>query len=353
MQINPIKIFTSYQAPLKTNFLGGKTNFSNLSPLDKDTVSFSGKTLKSDVKKTNNSERPALRTAQRIYEDSDYAYGQLRYILSQTFDMPVIDINSHKAKEKMDRAINDNRKKPVIMITSRRKSPNSIAEKMASWKLRSMSSTKNTLNDIIGAKIVVSGTSTREGDYVLDKLTEAVKKGRLKIKEIKNHNQGDKTLNYATKAKINKLLNAARKTNSTCTYIDQPRDTGYLAIHIITDEITDGYSAEIQIMGLDVAKFKEIEDFCYKCRAEKEIPPELKEFKDIFQILNENPKLNQEYMEYTKKAYAHERKKGSHKAENSGRFLPIPKGSSLPKALDFNKIASTIKMTDKKEAPSN
>ena len=352
MQINPIKIFTQYQTPLKTSFSGVKANFSNLTPLEKDMVCFSGKILKSDVKKANNSERPALRTAQRIYEDSDYAYGQLRYILSQTFDMPVIDINSHKAQEKMERAINENRKKPVIMITSRRKSPNSIAEKMASWKLRSISSTKETLNDIIGAKIVVSGTSTKEGDYVLDKLTEAVKKSRLKIKEIKNHNQEDKTLNYATKSKINKLLNAARKTNSTCKYVDQPRDTGYLAIHVITDEIADGYSAEIQIMGLDVERFKKIEDFCYKCRAGKQIPSDFQELKDIFQILDENPKLDQEYMEYTKKAYAYERKKGAHKAENPGRFLPIPKDSSLPKIFDFNKIATIIRIINKKETPS-
>lgn len=354
MQIAPLNSFNFKAYSNKLPFFGSANSFSNLAPLAKDTVSFSGKTSPSDVKKMNLSERPRKTTAEKIYKGSEYAYKNLKFIISQNLDSQVIDIDGHNAEEKLSRAINDNNGKPIVAITGRRKSARSIAEKMASQKLRSISGTKETLNDLIGVRIILSGKSTQEGDSVLDDLTEAVKMNRLKIKEIKNHNQEDPSLNYVTNGKITKLLSAARKTYPTCKYIDEPRDSGYLAVHIITDEIADGYNGEIQIMGLDVARFKGIEDLCYKCLAGKEIPSKYAPIAKHFEQLKDNDKLKQDYMEYTKRAYARERRKPMHKAHEYEEFLSIPKDLSISKELDFNNITKEIRKIDsKKRSPKS
>ena len=38
------------------------------------------------------------------------------------------------------------------------------------------------MNDIIGARIIVSGVGTKEGDYVLDRLAQGVKETPLNIR---------------------------------------------------------------------------------------------------------------------------------------------------------------------------
>ena len=348
MQINPVKIFNFNTSSIKPAFIG-QTRYANLAPLNKDTVIFKGKISTGEEKKISHSDRPRITTADKIYEDSDYAYGLLKYAISKALDMSVIDINSHNAHDKIIRTINGRQHEPVVLITGRRKSSESIAEKMASQKLKGIDETKETLNDLIGVRIILSGKSTEEGEYVLDKLGKAVQKKRIKIKEIKNHGQNDPKLNYVSKKGINKFLKIARNEMPMCKYTDEPRNSGYLAVHILTDEIFDGYNAEIQIIGLDVSELKEIEDLCYKCLAGKNIPEKYSEIAKRFQPLREDESLKNEYMEYTKKAYAKERKRPMHKAKASKKFLSIPKNSRIPKNLDFNQLSSAKLSADIKE----
>lgn len=346
-------------------------NGANLAPLAYDTISF-GEAAKSrkkkvetapedatDVKATvtktsskrmSHSDRPTLNTSQGIYDEAKFAFSQFKSILRYTFDAPVIDRDSFSYENQVDRALEDNKDEPVLMIVARRKSPNSIIEKMSQKKIRSKIGAKKELNDLLGAKIVVTGAGTEEGDYVLDQLTDAVKKGRLKIKEIKSHNQEDKTLRYATKPKINKLVEAARKNGSPCcTYVDQPRDSGYLAIHIITEDIADGYNAEIQIIGLDVSRFKDLEDLCYKCHAGKNVPKKYKKIQEMFKQVHSDEKLTADFLEYTKRAYAHERTKPIHGKDGYSEFLRIPSDLTIPKELDFNNIAKLKESIDRTE----
>lgn len=333
-------------------------NGANLAPLSKDTVSFSGakksEDSKTSSKKVEHSYRPTIKTSQMIYDESAYAHSQLRNILRHTFDMPVIDHDDISYEHKKRIAFEENQDKPVLMITSRRKSPHSISEKMSQKRIKSKVAAKNELNDLIGAKIVLTGNSPEEGDYALGKLTEAIKKGRLKIKEVKNHSQENQDLRYASKGKINKLIDTARKNGSPyCTYVDQPRDSGYLAIHLITNEIADGYRAEIQIIGHDVAKLKEIEDLCYKCHAGKNVPSKYKPIKAMFKQVHDNEKLTDDYLEYTKRAYAYERLKSIKRKKMFESFLTIPNDLNIPKELDFNNIAKIKSDIDNEEKRKN
>lgn len=334
------------------------TKYANLAPLSKDTISFSGnkkaEISKTSDKKMEHSYRPTIKTSQIIYEEASLAHEQLQSILRHTFDMPVIDKDDINYEHKKEIAFQENQDKPILMITTRRKTPRSISEKMSQKKIRSKAGAKSELNDLIGAKIILTGNSAQEGDYVLTKLTDAVKRGRLKIKEIKNHNQENPNLKYVTAGKINKLIETARKNGSPyCTYMDQPRDSGYLAVHIITDEIIDGYNAEIQIIGHDVSKLKEIEDLCYKCHAGKNVPSKYKPIKAMFKQVHDSEKLTDDYLEYTKRAYAYERLKSIKRKKMFESFLTIPNDLNIPKELEFNNIAKIKTDIDNEEKRKN
>ncbi len=342
---------------------------SNLSPLEHDTVSFTAakrsvtdhlsETAKpitqisdSWSKKMDKSERAPLNLTQKLYDESGYAFNKLKLLLQDAFpEANVIDLDSSTADSVMTRSLEESKDKPVVMITARRKSPNSIAEKMASSHIRSKKGAKEELHDLIGARIIVSGTSTSEGEYVLDRLAESVKKGRFKVAQVKNHSQENPKLSYVSKRHLNRFIDVNRKKNgaSSCEYIDAPRDSGYLAIHIITDEIADGFSSEIQIMGLDVERFKEIEDICYKCHAEKGVDKKYKPLEELFAPVVENKRLRKDYLEYTKRAYEYERLKPIHDKNEYDSYFPIPKDLDIPKELDFNNIARLKARIDTEE----
>lgn len=342
-----------------TNLLNG--NFSNLAPLPFDTVSFGEarkrpnlrpvpedvpvakvKRSSSGEKRIDHSERTSLNLTQRIYDESEYAFKKLKLILSDAFPgIKVVDLDNENARGIMSRELADNQNKPVILITARRKHPASISEKMAQSHLRSKKAAKERINDLIGARIIVSGNSTKEGEYVLDRLTDAVKKGRFRIKHVKNHLQEDDRLNYVGRKRLDKFVADNRRINgiSSCKYTDEPRDSGYLAIHIITDEIEDGFNAEIQIMGYDVERFKELEDICYKCHAKKGVLKKYKPLEEIFKPVQQDPRLQREFLEYTKRAYAYERLKPLTSDKTESEYLKIPSDLNIPKELDFNNLA--------------
>ena len=346
MQINSINNFLNIPKIKSTKSCASFGCYPNLKPLPKDTVSFSGnikqEKIDSSSKKIEHIYRPNLQTATKLREESNFAYSLLQYFLKQEFDAPVIDTNSKFYEENMLNSTTSNKNVPVIAITTRQKSANSIAEKMATLKVKNAEEAKAAMNDIIGARIIVSGNSTKEGDFVLQKIQNLIKKGKLKVIEVKKHGQEDKRLDYVSDKALKKFL----KTAKNCEFKDQPRDSGYLAVHLITDNIIDGYNAEIQIMGLDVVRFKEIEDLCYKCSAGKNIPPKYKEFAEDFKVLKEDPKIAEDYLEYTKRAYAKERGKDDFPSNKNLEFLPVPDDLSIPESLDFNRIAHMKNMAD-------
>lgn len=348
MNINSINNFSIQTLPQKLPFLGNFGIKGNLAPLEKDTVSFTSNVSKTSSKKMDYANRPNLAAATKVYQDSEYDFDQFKYTLGQIFDAPVIEMGAIDYKGKINRAIDERQNKPIIMIETRRKTPTSIAEKMASLKLNSADEAKNEMHDIIGARIILSSPSKKDGDQVLETLTNAVKKGKIKILEIKNHSQENPELHYASRGKLGKLLTACRKKTPMCSYKDEPRDSGYLAIHLITDKLSNGYKAEIQIMGLEVAKFKEVEDLCYKCHSGKALHSKYKSLQKEFEPLKDKNTM-EEYLEYTKRAYARERLKTEHKKGSLEEFLPIPKDlKKIPKNLDFNTIANKKRILDLK-----
>lgn len=343
------------------NYLDKNTPFfkygikGKLAPLEHDMVSFSGNKKsetaisKTSSKKIDKTNRPNLAAAAKVYTEADEAFYQFRYMLSQLFSVPVIELNGVSYKERMRIAAETNRDKPILMITARRKTPNSIAEKMSSMKLKSAAEAQDKMHDVIGARIILSGNSQKEGDFVISKITEAVKANKLKINEIKIHGQNDSKLQYASNRKINSLVTACSNKNQDITLKKSQRDSGYIAIHLIIDGLPDNYKGEIQIMGYEVAKFKELEDLCYKCHSEKNINQKYKSLKKDFAPLKKDKAMMAQFLEYTKRAYKRERLKTGEEKGMYQEFLPIPDDLKLiPKNLDFNEIAKRKKIIDSK-----
>ncbi len=347
--------------------------FTNLAPLPFDTVSFGAnkkaETLikpenqPTDVEKIptsyqdkilSRSEAVNLKLAKGLYQEADYAMNKLRFILKQTFGgIPVIDIDAPNREELETLAINQNSKdknNPIVMIITRRKSPKSISEKMGAKHIKTKKDAKDKLSDIVGAKIIISGSNTDSGNYVIGKLIETIKARRLGVEQVKNHGQEKSSLNYASRGKINKFVDTARSNgNPLCTYKDEPRDSGYLGLHILTAPLDMGIKGEIQIIGLDVDRFKKLEDICYKCMAKKGVDKKYKPIQTMFNNLLKNDRAVNEYLEYIKRAYSYERSKAKHKKGRNEGFLPIPDDLNIPEALDFNNIAKLKKQIDNKK----
>ncbi len=340
------------QAKQNTNYLKGITN--PLRPLEADTISFTGKKVKqekeissSSDKKISKSERCSLNLTQQIYDESDRAYDKLKQTLRDAFPKSdVIDLETDAAEGRVLRAIHQDHDTPVIMIVTRKKTPDSMSEKMAQKHIRSKKAAKKEIKDILGARIIVSENDPKSGDYVLGQLSKAIKKNKLKITSVKNHGQDDSKLNYASQKKLLKFVNTARENGCpNCEYHDQPRDTGYIAMHILTDEIEDGFSAEIQIMGSNVERFKHIEDLFYKCLSDKEIPKKYKPLKEMLTPIKEDEQLGSDFREYTRRAYAYERQKVARSNEMAS-FLHIPDDLDIPEEFDFNNIETTKRYLD-------
>ena len=376
MNVSPISFILQNNFNQKRNT--PKFNARNLAPLAQDTVSFSGKQkpaqevvdknkqilniLGINAKKINPSDRGRKNVTRKLYDEADFAYNKFKLILKEAFpEAEVIDVDSFLAERVMQEAKYKNSDSPVLMIITRRKQPDSIAEKMAQTKARSVKEAKEKINDIIGARILVTGKGTEGGNYVLERLAKPVQKGHLKIAQVKNHGQELKRLNFASRGKIDKFVETARKYGSKgCQYIDQPRDSGYIALHIITDVIEDGYRGEIQIMSPGLEEFKNVEDICYKCHAQKGVHKKYKIIEEMFSPIVGNERKTADYLEYTKRAYAYERQKPYNPNTYdtlASDYLRIPSNLDIDPELDFNNIADIKRgidaiESDREEIPS-
>lgn len=233
---------------------------------------------------------------------------------------------------------------PVFKLESRTKGANSIREKASQKFLYSKESVINNLHDLTGARIILGNGLKGGADTVIDALIDYIQsEGKLKIVEVENHIPMDKKFQYVSQTKLHNLAKASYKKFGTFASESITRnETGYTAIHILV-EFPDGITGEIQILGKDVAIFKELEDIPYKILQGKAVHPEYEEIKEILKPLlpvDDNPlnpenaarlKLRNEFIAYTTAAYKHERKKGP----------SSPKERLIPEFLTINEFAST------------
>ncbi len=367
LNIGPIN-FNSIKMPLA--FKNNYKRYNNLAPLAQDTISFTG------AKSLNRGLMEALGNAdvcQEVSDNAKYANNRLTKILNSALGQFIASKNNPKG------VIQD--------IETRVKTPASIQEKVTSefedllfkpspkfFNPKNSEEIKKKLGDIVGARVVLRDINKNETKKIISALIEQVYNGNLKITRIESYAPSSipENLHYFSKNDLERLRKAANnaqpKGAREVELNVQPTKTGYMALYIDVDLSSpdcivknNGYQGEIQFVGTDVAQLKEVEDFCYKIKQEKEIKagnPAYKAFVEYFKQNLKNPNysnLENDFQEYASKAYAFQREKPAIPFEElkkkGKKHLPTIEEcgmtGKIPLELDFNKLEEVKYHCDK------
>lgn len=238
------------------------------------------------------------------------------------------------------------------------KRPNEHIHSGTYYSTKSEVGIKHYANDIVGARILMNDSSPSQTGKVLKALEQAVNDDALKITSIECSEPDPKRLPkgrtlkdyiYAFPRQLNSLAKAAG-----AELIRKKSKSGYLAIHINIDlsnsnfpKETNGFTGEIQIIGVDVEKLKNIEDLCYKLKDNKHsINSKYKDFVEYFSkyYINADEKTKKAFDDYTYDLYLYQRDIPAGQRGNS-RFPSIKTlgyEGRIPKELDYN-LLKTLK----------
>ena len=163
-------------------------------------------------------------------------------------------------------------------IYGRVKQSTSIMQKVPPRDLR----TKNEIlkmGDVIGARIILKDSSRKSFDLVFKELGKMVVAGQLNILEVENYRLTPNE-SYISQKTLDNFERACAKAGQSPKISSSAIKSGYTAVHL-TVKLPDGEYAEIQIMGRDMEKVKDLEDFYYKKRCNKPISPKYKPIEDM------------------------------------------------------------------------
>ncbi len=365
---------------VKNTFPSAFAGAANLAPLQKDTVTFSGRSPKircdsnfengrelfTNVQKrdskvlSSKSDMGSMKVAHNILQEEDicFAFDRFKTDISSIFGVEVIDFTDKelraKNKERYKEILSDNIKNgsSILAVSARKKEAASIKEKMGSKKITTKKAAKQEITDILGMRITLSGTSKDAGNYVVRKLTKAVEQGKIKVVEIENYVNPEfkypEKYQYAGETVLANLMKASINNGvKDCKYERKYTESGYTAIHMLL-EFPGGVKGELQIGGLDVFNLKDVEDLCFKALTNKALKHEYKSIESMFAPLKNDDEKYRRFMDYTRNAYAYERAKSPHPLGDDEEFLTLPKNSGLEPEYDFNNIARLKKEIDKK-----
>ncbi len=362
LNIQPVSFIRNFN--LKNNYQKNYT--SSLAPLKCDTISFSG------ARNLNHSLQDAFDNKEICEE---------------------ISKNAKPAKENLEKSLirglqglivsSQNPDGIIEPISVRIKDGTSIREKATSKfeeaiinhditnfiNLNKAEDIKKTVQDLVGARIIVNQSNTKKNAAIIDSLIYLVEKNELKIRRIEIIAPDEKGLEpYFDDNDLERLKNAV---NSKRGYYEekinikrQPSKSGYSAIHLdldLSDENmiakNNGYKGELQIIGTDVAYFKDLEDYCYKIKQGKDVKSGHPAYNMLIQHLNKYFEYNEKgktkeqneavansykeaFNEYTRRAYIFQRRKNQNAPDYDKTHLPSLEDcgmqGKLPKYLDFN-----------------
>ncbi len=371
----------------------GKINTSNLAPLNADTVSFTGRGKANKLNKCD-SNRPFMGDGAypsenlRLVSDDDIKTYE---IIRSAFGRTIID-NADKAMNHQaysayrsllplasdvykqakraqggfeitmcifDSLVEGNSKsnkkyKPIAEKTTRVKSPQSIAKKMA-VKVAELENKndgyhvpvnqafiKAELHDLLGARLILANGTRSEMNSVVNRLVESIESGHgPRIKTIKNYGAGHK---YLSPSKSDELEAVNYKAYGHYPeVVNKKKTSGYTATHIII-EAGNGIDAEIQILGRGVARVKEIDDICYKGLQGKAISG-MSDVSKALKAISRDPDLKKEFDKYITSAYEIARTQWDKMPDEELKKQKFPSidTKKFPACLDLNNIEAELK----------
>ncbi len=261
-------------------------------------------------------EHPPIRDVKAVAEKASDAMSYLEFILKKHFGTFLA--NDH------------NPSRPIENMVFRVKTDRSMLEKLACRNITQKSEI-GSLGDLVGARIVLKDAKSCDG--IVDKFAEMARRGYLKITELENYSP---TLQYgyASQKALSKLAADCKLTEP----FNKTNPSGYTAIHLSV-QLPDNIVGEIQIIGQDVAKFKEeVDDLLYKFQCNK-LPQKYKPLGDVLTNHGMRPgeDLPTNYKSYIKSQYAALRQNELSGGKKARTLLPAP--VSVPKELAFNNLA--------------
>lgn len=356
-------------------------SYPNLAPLARDTVSFKGN-------RANAIEPIDMRMLNRAIHNENICKKVSQEALASETSLqetlsPYIKDYVYDSKDK--------KKKPIFKIESRTKSAASIKEKVLKKYVSENQTSggkrkidplnclfdedyiKRKVGDLVGYRIILGSNDVNDTTSIVDGLIKAVNQGKLNINEIQNYISYDldSQYDYIKRNDLERLRNAVNKRRramgqSAISIKYTQKDSGYMAIHIgvdlsnPTNKKSSRHSAEIQIIGHDVAKLKDVEDLCYKLKERNKEGQAIKEIKGAhyaykpfekhFYDCLDDPNytsVTENFAIYTKRAYKAQRLKplSANFATQRRRNYSFPTieecglSGVLPKGLDFNILA--------------
>ena len=335
------------------NFKGS----SALAPLAHDCVSFCGTRKK---KETEIVEEEDYSKAKSL--DSSDMSGKITYQMGMDINKECQN-NLKKLMADLKKGLRNvtesdtNPDLPVLRGTlglhGRVKKAESILQKVPPRKL-SQKKEIFKMGDVIGVRIVLKSSSQKDFDRVFKELGKMVTSGKLNVLEVENYRMTPKE-SYVSKKTLDAFELTCHKANQFPAISSKARESGYTAIHMTVD-MGDGKLAEIQMMGRDMERVKDIEDFFYKKRNSKDFDVKYKPVEDLLNKVMGKTKKDKvtgkityeklddfqvETLErYIRDSYAHARQippKHPRKADlGKGYYLPLP--YSLPQELSFDNI---------------
>ena len=388
---NPAKNTGKFSISSFSGLKGFNCNNSNLTPLNRDVVSFGGskdKVLKKVAETVTDIASGNKLRADKVTPDTKIA--DVNYGLAITLEKEAL-IPMNYLQTTLKRylgplvSVDSRADRPIYDLGFRVKDRDSIAEKLESIAKKftpedaepgqlvtiTKEMAKAEMGDIIGARITMRDGSKEAVKEVLDGLAAAVNDGKLRIKEIENYRPfvteipkdivkrfkkdlgiklSDKEIqkitttpeyfSYGSPVDLANFKGVCQKKYREIRAIDKDLPTGYPAIHLAC-ELPNGYTGEIQIIGRDVEALKFLEDFYYKAKCKKKIEHEPLA-KRLAPLRNENDfELQDKMLDYTRWAYVGQRLKGvtSHTKKLDSRFLVADK-YLLDRQLGFNQNVS-------------
>ena len=247
-------------------------------PLDKDTVSF-GATEKMLKTRSNGINK---KTAKIIHEEAKLIQEEIdRFVKGMFADMLVTPEKSNNIIE---------------YISGRAKSPDSIVEKSETLGLNSKFAVFLNMTDLNGIKIVLRDGSKAATKKVLDRFQEAIEKGFIILTEVENKRPAEaKKLkgrdaskwDYGEPIHIDHFVdNAEKAMGKEVSYL--PPDytpANYSALHFLFRLPGQKRVFELQLMGRNVAIFKDFDDKIYKIINNKNAGVEYKPLTDALKPL--------------------------------------------------------------------
>ena len=341
-------------------------NTSSLAPLSKDTISFKG-TVEYRAA-INNSALCA-----EIHQEAFFVNEWLKKVLEKYFAADICDKNNPagfiEAVYARVKTANSIEEKISDRIGDALQTEEGIREKI--FSPYNEKSIKKNIRDISGGRIVIRNAHDGAMDKVVDNLCAMILNERLVIDEIKYHkspsNDVEQYFSEKQLARITQAANDIRRANKMPLIKVQTvrSKAGYMALHLSidstkkpdgADDIYQNFYSELQIIGSDVAKLKEIEDFCYKLKKGLEIKsgnvayaPFAQLFLDAWNMQDKKyGNIQKNFIDYTIAAYKAQRRRrpSTDKEDNTKdwayKYPTIEEcgfEGKLPPILDFNILA--------------